>query len=116
MTPREFWAVARGHYLAENRRLQAEVAAHWYGAGFQRYKRLPDLNKVLRGLQEAGKPPKPMTSERARQIAEQMTRMYGGKDVRRGKPQPANQPDANPVKRTPRPPRRRPRKPKTKGA
>ena len=57
MTPREFWAVARGHYLAENRRLQAEVAAHWYGAGFQRYKRLPDLNKVLRGLQEAGNRP-----------------------------------------------------------
>lgn len=67
--------------MAVRRDLAMAVTGGWYGAAFQRNKRLPDLNKVLRRI--AGEPRKTQTPEEALRIAVILNAQMGGKDNRK---------------------------------
>lgn len=93
MTDAEFWrstpyltrlfveAAGERERLAFGR----EMFGAWHAGAFFRIKRMPSLEKAMRGLDSKG-PPKRMTPDEMLKVIEQWNAAYGGRDLRKTNP------------------------------
>lgn len=86
MTEAEFWAstpyltrlVLEAAGERESLANRRELYGAWHAAGFARIKRMPRLDRVLRGNAK----PKPMSEDHMLRMAEGFVRKVGGADLR----------------------------------
>lgn len=78
MTFRELAAVFEGARQRDLRALEIATVTAWYGAAFERSKRLPSLQDVLKKI----RPPKPMSGDDIRAYVFAMNEQMGGTVVK----------------------------------
>jgi len=78
LTYAEFIAMARGFHRRQVARANEILYGAWHTELFARYKKLPDLDDILRDPSDKPKKKEPQTTETMMTMAKMLTAAFGG--------------------------------------
>ncbi len=90
MKPSEFWVLTyaefieifKGYQKSQIKHINDLITVAWRTAAFQRYKKLPDLEKFLIKESDMKDKPKPQTGNQMMKICRMWNAALGGKEIK----------------------------------